>query len=395
MAAGMIRRPGGWELGEWGIILDKYKTKQRFFTVWRGLPPLLMMSAAARYTRILVYTLGLVLGVLLAWLAYLMNSHVSLEPYRDLFLEAGTEQRSGNTVTARYLGNTNVLLSDGETSILTDGFFSNPGMRRVLFGKIAPRPDVIERALARAGVADLAAIIVTHSHYDHVMDAPEVARLSGALFVGSESAANVARGWRFPEARIRVAGPGEPLRFGGFRVTLIRSRHYEFPFSFMNRQAKVNSLIRTPLVPPVAAAEYREGGSYSVLVEHSLGKVLIQGSAGYIKGALRHVSAEVVFLSIGGLGAQTTEYQENYFKETAAAVGATRIIPIHWDDLTRPLDAPIRAPTRFMDLFSRYESGMEFVKRKIVEDPDLNISLMPLWQEVVLFREQRPRDFSK
>ncbi len=333
--------------------------------------------------------IGVVLGAILAWGVYMGNTHPDLEPYRALFLAPREAPLGGDALSAQFLGNTNILLSDGETAILTDGFFSNPAMREVLFGTIEPRPGVIARALERAGIGRLAAVLVTHSHYDHVMDAPEVARLTGALLVGSESAANVARGWGLPQAQIRVVGPGERLRFGDFTVTMIRSRHFEFPASFLALRGEGTPSITAPLAPPVRAAAYREGGTFSVMVEHPLGNVLIQGSAGFVPGAL-DTPADVAFLSIGGLGSQTVEYQERYFRETVQAVGATRILPIHWDDLARPLQAPLRPPSRLMDLLVRSRAGMDFLIRRAGEDPARTVALMPLWDAIVLYHRPAP-----
>lgn len=333
---------------------------------------------------------GLILAGSVVCLAYLAYSHPSLDRYSSLFVSGAAERGAGEVLTARFLGNTNVVLSDGETSILTDGFLSNPGMRQVFFGKIAPRPERVAAALQRAGITRLAAVLVTHSHHDHILDAPEVARLTSALFVGSESSANVARGWGLPERQIRIVVPGERLRVGKFTVTMNKSRHFEFPSAWMARRAKADPFIAEPLVPPAPASAYREGGTYSVFVEHPLGNVLIEGSAGFKPGAVAGLNkrADVVFLGIGGLGGQTLEYQERYFRETVGAAGATRVFPIHWDDQTRPLDAALRPPSHLINLLARFQGGMDFIKRKVDQDPDLELALLPLWDEVVLYRQE-------
>jgi L-ascorbate metabolism protein UlaG (beta-lactamase superfamily) len=125
---------------------------------------------------------------------------------------------------AKFLGVTTILLDDGETAIMTDGFFSRPGLQEALF-KIAPNEARIEDALQRAGVARLAAVMTAHSHHDHAMDAPIVATRTGAVLIGSESTANIARGLNFPEDRLRLIRGGETFTFGRFSVTAIKSPH--------------------------------------------------------------------------------------------------------------------------------------------------------------------------
>src|SRR5699024_1133187 len=108
-----------------------------------------------------------------------------------------------------------------------------------------------ERALQRAEIDRLAAVIVVHSHYDHAMDAPAVAERTGAELIGSESTANIGRGWGLAEDRLRVVEGGEALRFGRFKVTLLRSRHA--PIATAD-----GGVIAQPLTPPARATAYKE-----------------------------------------------------------------------------------------------------------------------------------------
>jgi L-ascorbate metabolism protein UlaG (beta-lactamase superfamily) len=83
--------------------------------------------------------------------------------------------------TVKFLGVSTLLFDDGDTAFLTDGFFSRPGKLRTAFGTIAPDAAAIDRALEHAGVQRLAAVIPLHSHFDHALDAPFVAKRTGAL----------------------------------------------------------------------------------------------------------------------------------------------------------------------------------------------------------------------
>ena len=51
-----------------------------------------------------------------------------------------------------FLGVASLLLDDGDTAVMTDGFFSRPALRKVAFGKLAPNPHRIDCALARLGL---------------------------------------------------------------------------------------------------------------------------------------------------------------------------------------------------------------------------------------------------
>ena len=235
-----------------------------------------------------------------------------------------------------FLGVASLLLDDGETQLLTDGFFSRPSLRRAAFGRLAPDRARIGAARARAGVERLAAVVPVHTHYDHALDSAVVAERTGAVLVGGESAAHVGRGHGLPEDRIRVATPGEPMTFGGFTITLVESRHCP--------PDRAPGPITTPVVPPARMSAYRCGEAWSVLVSHASGRTaLLQGSAGYVAGSLAGHRADVAYLGVGQLGVQDEDYLRAYWAETVVAVGARRVVLTHWDDFFRPLDRPLRA----------------------------------------------------
>lgn len=289
------------------------------------------------------------------------------------------------SVSVTFLGVATLLITDGETSLMTDGFFTRPGIRGLLFGGIEPNREVIAASLARAGIKTLAAVIPVHSHYDHVMDAPEVARLTGAELVGSESTANVGRGWGLPPSRIRVVWPGDVVEYGKFKVTFIDSVHVPLP-SFLSPDADGVREIREPLRPPSGAFAYKLGNAWSLLIEHPSGSILVQGSAGFVPGRLNRLHADVVFLGTGGLGAQTEEYRNAYFREVVLAVGAKRLIPIHWDDMTRPLSEPLRPN---LNLGGGFRSEMEFLIAHAASH-DLQLQFLPAWGSTVLFPGRTP-----
>ena len=235
-----------------------------------------------------------------------------------------------------FLGVSTLLFDDGDCALMTDGYFSRSSMARVVLGKVAPDGARIDAALARTGTRRLAAVVPVHTHVDHALDSAEVAQRTGALLLGGESAANLGRGGGLAEDRIRVAAPGDSVGAGAFTVTFVESDHCP-PDRFPGR-------IPAPIAPPARAREYRCGEAWSLLVEHEGGRTaLVQGSAGFVPGALRDRRAEVAYLGVGQLGLQDEQYIREYWSETVGAVGARRVVLIHWDDFFRPLERPLRA----------------------------------------------------
>lgn len=240
-------------------------------------------------------------------------------------------------LSATWMGVATLLIDDGSSAVLTDGYFSRPGLARVAAGRVAPSTARVDGCLARAKVSRLEAVIPVHTHVDHALDSALVADRTGALLVGGQSAANVGRGYGLDENRILIATDGEPIRLGAFDITLVESHHCppdRFP-----------GVIDEPVVTPARTSAYRCGESWSTLVHHRATgrRLLIQGSAGFVEDALAGHRAEAVYLSVGQLGLRPRSYVVDYWTETVRAVGARRVIPIHWDDFLRPLSKPLRA----------------------------------------------------
>ncbi|MBI3701255.1 MAG: MBL fold metallo-hydrolase [Afipia sp.] len=299
------------------------------------------------------------------WLYWRMTSHADLLSYSKL---APSAPSPASTVSATFLGVSTILLDDGETKILTDGFFSRPTLKQVFLDRISPDTEIVSKSLARAGITRLAAVVVCHSHYDHAMDAPLVASLTGAVVVGSASTANVARGGNLPEGRILTPAIGEALSFGKFKVTLLPSGHVPSGLAMGDISAPLNS--------PTRADSYKEGGSYAVLVEHGTRSLLINASAGFQTGAFINRKIETVFLGIGQLGKQNQNYMNSYWHEIIETTGAKKVIAIHWDNFAKPLDQPLEAiPMLFDDI----DKSMQFLAERSRKN-GIEINFPQAWQ---------------
>jgi L-ascorbate metabolism protein UlaG (beta-lactamase superfamily) len=276
----------------------------------------------------------------------------------------------GAPLTVTWAGVTTLLIDDGESALMTDGFFSRPSLLEVALRPMSPSAPRIDGCLARIGVDRLEAVLPVHTHYDHAMDSAMVAERTGARVVGGTSAAQIGRGHGLSEDRVVVVTPGEPITLGAYDVTLIEAEHCppdRFP-----------GVITEPVVPPVKVSAYKCGEAWSTLVHHrpSDRRLLIVGSAGFVRGALAGKRAEVVYLGIGQLGLQPEQYLVDYWTETVRAVGARRVVLIHWDDFFRPLHKPLRAlPYAGDDL----DVSMR-VLAALATDDSVALHLPTLWQ---------------
>ena len=275
-----------------------------------------------------------------------------------------------SVLTVTWAGVTTLLVDDGSSTLMTDGFFSRPGLGTIGVRRISPSLPRIDGCLARLGVDRLEAVLPVHTHYDHAMDSAVVAERTGARVVGGTSAAQVGRGHGLAEGRLVVATSGELIALGAYDVTLVESEHCppdRFP-----------GVITDPVVPPVKVSAYKCGDAWSTLVHHRTSdrRLLIVGSAGFVADALAGQHAEVVYLGVGQLGLLPERYLVEYWTETVRAVGARRVVLIHWDDFFRPLHQSLRAlPYAGDDL----DVTMRVISRLADED-GVALHLPTLWQ---------------
>ncbi|MBT8081552.1 MAG: MBL fold metallo-hydrolase [Gammaproteobacteria bacterium] len=250
-------------------------------------------------------------------------------------------------LAATWLGVTTVLVDDGETQILIDGFFSRPSLAEGLLRRpVDNDAATINYALHEYGIRRLAAVIPVHSHFDHAMDIGAVARRSKASVLGTESTANIARGAGVPEDQVIVAD-GETYEFGQFSVRLVPTRHG--PIGWRG-SVPLDGTIDEPLTLPAPLQSMRLGAALSIVIEHPQGTILVQGSSGFVAGALEGVQADLVLLCSYGLSSLGRDYAQDYWQEMVTTTGASAVMPMHFDDFTRPFGEVVPFPRVLDDI---------------------------------------------
>lgn len=309
-----------------------------------------------------------VFAVLIALAALILLWQISspgLDPYQagDSRLRA----TDAPSVELSWLGVSAVLIRDGDSAVMIDPFFSRPGFLHAAsrLGRLEPNIERIQAWLKRLGVKRLDAVAVSHSHYDHAMDAGVVAVLTGAVLLGSPSTLNIGRGAGLEESRL-IAAEDEDIAAGRFRLRFINSAHAGATGGFPAGK------IAQTLVPPPSVLDYKLGATYSILVTHVQGTLLHHGSAGFVENALQGVQADAVLL-----GVALIDDMPQYLAQVVDMVGAKTVYPVHWDDFTRPFSQPLRP----MPVFVRLDK----LNQHMAKRPDLSLRSLPLAKPIELF----------
>ncbi len=331
-----------------------------------------------RVVRITLFTTAGLLLLLTAAVYWLWNDRRELA---EIPIPAiPTRVPPVDAVTATWFGTSTLLFDDGETQILIDGFVSRPApLRQLLNRTVESDAAAINRFMLDNRLDRLAAVIPAHTHLDHALDIGAIANRSRASIIGSPSAILIGRGAGVPDDQLVAVGSTTEFTFGEFTVTLIPSRHAGFGW---NGTVPLDGNVKLPLAQPARPSEFRAGLAFTVVIAHPQGTALVQASAGVIPASLRNINADVVFLGTGMLETMGRDYAEDYWLETVTATGASLVVPIHFDDYTRPFGITELPPTIISDFATTANWLQEFRSRW---DRDAALELPVFGQAITLY----------
>ncbi len=141
-------------------------------------------------------------------------------------------------IQLRWLGNAG-LQFEHEDILVVDPFLTRPSMKKLLFSTLETSTDLQEAILPECDT-----ILITHAHYDHMLDAPAIARRTGAHVYGDANTCRLMEVLGVKPSQLHEIGYGETFNAGNFRVTTIEGHHPWLP-GFASGKVKEN--LRAPL----------------------------------------------------------------------------------------------------------------------------------------------------
>jgi L-ascorbate metabolism protein UlaG (beta-lactamase superfamily) len=246
-------------------------------------------------------------------------------------------------VQLTYLGTAGWIITHGQTVILIDPYLTRAKVnspndavsptdtRPLVTGDSIVEPDtaVIDAHIQRASY-----IFLTHTHPDHSLDMPYIARKTGALVVGTATTANLARVSGVPESQIEIVTGGDELKFEGFSVRVIPSLHGIFRRPDPSRpDPPPPPLFPADAKPPIRFAQHVEGGTLAYLIRIGGHQIIIFGSMNYVESAVAGLRPDVALI-----GAMPERQNiDGYTPRLLRALGnPPLVLPTHWDRFNVP-----------------------------------------------------------
>lgn len=237
--------------------------------------------------------------------------------------------RPEGPVHVRWLGTAGFEISFAGTTVLVDPYLSRCSLLDLVRGRLRSRERLLERFLPRAD-----AIVCGHTHFDHVLDVPALARRTGARVFGSRSAVALCRAAGIADERVedveRAMGQEAVTReVGPFRIRFVPSAHSPLVLGRIPFPGEITDCDSLPM----RAERYRCGAVFGVDISVAGRRIYHVGSAEILEAAAKPIEVDLALVCVAGWTA-TKRFPER----VARALSPAGVLLSHWDDFTRPLE---------------------------------------------------------
>ncbi|HEX8114149.1 MAG TPA: MBL fold metallo-hydrolase, partial [Kofleriaceae bacterium] len=228
-----------------------------------------------------------------------------------------------------WLGTAGFRLAYQGTVAWIDPYVTRLSLRDLVARHVVPPSE----AAIAAWVDRADAVLVGHTHFDHALDVPAIARRFGARVYGSSSLAQLMKIHGLAGQAVVVA-PHRDYEVGPFRFRFAPSRHSKLQLGLAVPYA---GELTCEHVDELTPQRYRCGQVWGICIEVAGMRIYHQGSADLIEDEIRERGVDLFLCGIAG-----RRFTPRYVERIVRALAPDRIVPTHYDDFFRPLDAPLR-----------------------------------------------------
>jgi len=265
---------------------------------------------------------------------------------------------SANTqVRLTHLGAAGWEITNGQRVILLDPYLSRlryrgrfgnldtpelPGDTRHAF---AMGEDLVsDTATIDARITRVDFILISHSHFNHSIDMPYIARKTGATVIGTESTANLARAGGVPEAQILTVRGGEDYDFDVLSVKVIPSLHS----ALSGKHYYDGRVVPRDFAGPRRLDNDIEGGTLAYLLRLGGYRILWFGSMNYVEREVQGLRPDVAMIAAARQRLEIHDYTGRLMR----ALDHPRLVfATHWDEQSLPYGAPQDQRLREAEVF--------------------------------------------
>jgi L-ascorbate metabolism protein UlaG (beta-lactamase superfamily) len=228
----------------------------------------------------------------------------------------------------RWLGTAGYVIETATTTLLIDPYLTRAPLTTLATSKLEPDEKAIRARVPRR----VDAVLCGHSHFDHLLDAPFIAGMTGAKLVGSPTTCAFGRAHGLAaDQLVEIGGHGRKLTIGDVEIRFVPSLHARILFGRVPFPGVVTSAPHGPS----RAWQYRMGGAFGIYFRAGGVTVYHNGSADLIDAEL---DGEADLLLVGIAGWRVTP---KYIDRLTGLLRPSVVVPTHHDAFFAPLDAGV------------------------------------------------------
>jgi L-ascorbate metabolism protein UlaG (beta-lactamase superfamily) len=226
------------------------------------------------------------------------------------------------------------LTHEGQT-LFIDPYFSRVPLRSLLLRRPAtPDPAMLDRFLRAPG--EVVGVLVGHTHFDHAVDAPAIARRCGCAAYGSSSLVTLMGLHGLAGQAVEVE-PYRTYELGPFAVSFTPSRHSKL---LLGLAVPYDGELTCDHLEGLTPSAYRCGQVWGIRIEVAGMTFYHQGSADLIDDAIRERGVDVFLAGIAG-----RSFTRGYWERILPRLDPQVVVPTHYDDFFKPLGEDIEFVT--------------------------------------------------
>ena len=238
---------------------------------------------------------------------------------RPLGLPAGLE--------VEWLGVSGYRLTHEAQTLFIDPYLSRVPFRDLLRRRRAlPDPAALDAFVRAPG--ETVGVLVGHTHFDHAVDAPALARRLDCKAYGSASLVNLMALHGMPERAVEVE-PHRVYELGPFEVSFTPSAHSKL---LLGLAVPYDGELTCEHLDSLSPAAYRCGQVWGISIAVAGVRFYHQGSANLVDEAVRERGVDVFLARAAG-----RSFTERYWQRILPLLEPRVVVPTHYDNFFRPL----------------------------------------------------------